>query len=44
MGQAGEVPRKMTLEVKVRGKQKPEDGEPEVGVILGSVSPRVGSL
>lgn len=30
----------MTLKVKVRGKQRPEDGEPEVGVIPGSVSPK----
>lgn len=41
VGLAGEAPREMTLKVKVRGKQKPEDGEPEVGVIPGSVLPKV---
>lgn len=42
MGQAGEVPREMTLKVKVRGKQRPE-GEPEVGVLSHLKLSRVGS-
>lgn len=39
-GRQGEVPREMTLKVKVRGKQRSEDGEPEVRVTPGSVSPK----
>jgi hypothetical protein len=43
VGLAGEVPREMTLKVKVRGKQRPEYREPEVGVLSYLKLSRVGS-